>query len=89
MNTDGRALHDKLRQLWLLVLNVLIDALAKPTVRASMLAVARQFLKDNGVDASSMVDMRSNMDALKKSIAGLDMSLIPGYRTDDDGSKPT
>ena len=61
------ARREQLEQLHALVLNALLDAFKQPEMSAAMLAVARKFLRDNGVtvDAAGAADLQRSLQELR------------------------
>ena len=61
------ASREKLEELHALLLDALFDAFKQAEITAAMLAVARSFLRDNGVtvDAAGAADLRRSLQELR------------------------
>lgn len=57
--------HDKLRQLFTALLDTLLREVLRPDVKASVLEVARMFLRQNGITANSRTDLRAGLASLR------------------------
>ena len=57
--------HDKLRELFNALLDALLREVCKPGVKASVLEVARMFLRQNGITTNRATDLRASLASLK------------------------
>lgn len=64
-DTDHETDRDKLRRLFVAVLDALLREVAKPDVKASMLEVARAFLRQNGTTANNATDLKAGLASLR------------------------
>lgn len=72
-----------MRQLFLTLAQTLLAILGDPDqCRASHLNVARQFLRDNGIDSSRLTGPKDGAEALAKMIS--DLPDLPGDLEDND-----
>ena len=61
----GESDHDKLRRLFSALLDALLREVTKPDVKASILEVARMFLRQNHIIANRPTDLQSSLASLK------------------------
>jgi hypothetical protein len=55
----------RLRRLWSALLDTLLVEVSKPGAKASMLAVARSFLRNNNITAQRPADLRTGLAGLQ------------------------
>lgn len=61
----GESDHDKLRRLFTALLDALLQEITKPDVKASILEVARMFLRQNHITANRPADLQASLASLK------------------------